>query len=277
MRIRIIFSLLCLLLLASWALAQDLGEAARKERERQAALKQKGRVYTNADIASSHLPGTKQKEEPGSKKSTANDRRVDSKGHDEQYWSEKFLAAKKRVADAEEKQAFIESRLKDYNYKLQNQTDVYDREHLYFALIQEAKEEQIKNSKELADAKAALDDLYREFRESGAPLAWAESTRAQQSMPSERPTREYFLKRLQDLDDRYEDMERPYKEERFRLMNRRQPTAKDTLDAKEQNYALGLDPSIKTLDEKINEIEKKHQQARTELISQAQVAGFTIP
>lgn len=277
MRIRIIFPLLCLLLLASWALAQDLGEAARKERERQAALKQKGRVYTNADIARSHPPETKQKEEPGSKKSAANDRRADLKGHDEQYWSEKFLAAKKRVADAEEKQAFIESRLKDYNYKLQNQTDVYDREHLYFALIQEAKEEQTKNSKELADAKAALDDLYREFRESGAPLAWAESTRAQQSTPPERPSREYFLKRLQDIEDQYEARERSYKEERFRLMNRRQPTAQDILDAKEQNYALGLDPSIKTLDEKINEIEKKHQQARTELISQAQVAGFTIP
>jgi hypothetical protein len=277
MKLKVLCFILCFFVFAAVLVAQDLKEAARKERERQAAIKNPSKVITNDDIATSK---TSSKEESGAKTDqspTTEEHVVDRDGHDERYWSGKFLAAKKRIADAEQQQTALEERIRDYSFKLLTRSDVYDREHLYPPLIELAKQDLEKNKKEQEDAKTALDDLYAALRNAGGPRAWAYSTLAEQKTPPEHPDRQYYLDRLKQLDDEYDAQEQPYKAERFRLINRRSPDKDDKLDMKTQNYGLGLDPSVPTLNDKINELEQKHQQARADLIREARRAGFTIP
>lgn len=267
----------CLFCLTTLLLAQeDLGEVARKERERQAAIKQKARLYTNQDVVTKHPPDKTQGPSAEAKKRGSEEEPVDSQGHDERYWSEKFIAARKKIADAEQTQKDLETQIRDYNYRLLNQTDVYDREHLYMPLIDQANKALDKNKQEQGEAKAALDDLYTELARSGAPAGWADSTLATEDKPPEPPTLEYYQKQLKKLDDEYDAMERPYKIQRFQLINRRLPTEQDSLDAVNPSYGLGSDPSLPQLDVKINEIEEKHKEAREELIRKAGAAGFTI-
>ncbi|MFI5176582.1 MAG: hypothetical protein ACHQKY_17105 [Terriglobia bacterium] len=268
----------CLFCLATLVFAQeDLGEAARKERERQAAVKQKSRVFTNQDVVTRRPAEETPPPSAEVKKPASEEEPLDSAGHNEKYWSQKFIAAKKLVADAEQRQKDLEVQIRDYSYRLLNQTDVYDREHLYGPLIDQANKDLAKNKQDQEEAKAALDDLYKELGKSGAPREWADSTLATQEVPPEHPTLEYYQKQLKKLDDEYQAMERSYKVQRFQLINRRLPTEQDSLDAKDQNYGLGADPSIPQLDAKINEIEQKHQEARDDLIRKAGAAGFSIP
>ena len=79
----------CLFCLTTLLLAQeDLGEVARKERERQAALKQKARVFTNQDVVTKR-PDQTQPPSAEASKSASEQEPVDSQGHGEKYWSEK--------------------------------------------------------------------------------------------------------------------------------------------------------------------------------------------
>jgi hypothetical protein len=273
----IVLFISCLFCLATLLLAQeDLGEVARKERERQAAIKQKARVFTNQDVVTKRPPDQTQSPAAGAKIPATGEEPVDSQGNGEKYWSQKFIAAKKKAADAEERQKDLETQIRDYNYRLLIQSDVYDREHLYMPLIDQAKKDLDKNKQEQEEAKAALDDLYTELGKSGAPREWADSTLATEDKPPEHPTLEYYQEQLKKLDTEYEAMERSFKVQRFQLINRRMPTEEDSLDAKDQNYGLGSDPSLPQLDTKINEIEQKHKEARDELIRKAGAAGFTI-
>lgn len=265
------------LLSTSLLLGQDVKEAARKERERQAALKQKSHVYTNADVATQRPPEDQKKSSDAATPAGGEQKILDNDGHDEKYWSEKFIAAKKRLAATEQEQVDLEARLKDYTFKLETQSNVYDREHLYIPLIEEAKQEREKNKKELEDAKTALDNLYTALRKSGGPRVWADSKLAEQAAPSpDHPDPEYFQKQLKKVDEEYEALERPYKAERFRLINRRNPDKTDNLNMKAENYGPGLDPGIATLDAKINELEEKRLQASAEVIRQARRARIEI-
>jgi hypothetical protein len=273
----VLFLISCLFCLATLLLAQeDLGEVARKERERQAAIKQKSRVFTNQDVVTKRPPEPAQPPSVEPATPATEKGPVDSQGHGERYWSEKFIAAKKRVADAEQRQKDLESQLRDYNYRLLNQTDVYDREHLYMPLIDQAKKDLEKNKQEQEDAKAALDDLYTELGKSKAPRGWADSTLATHEVPPENPTIEYYQEQLKKLDDEYEAKAQPLKVQRFQLINRRLPTDKDSLDAGNQNYGLGSDPSLPQLDARIKEIEQKHQEAREAFLQKASAAGFSL-
>lgn len=253
--------------------AQDLGEVARKERERQAAMKQKAKVYTNAEVSTHHPPESAASERSALR---TDEKAADQSGHDERYWSEKFLAAKQRLADAQDKQTRLEQQIKDYSYRLLNQSDVYDREHLYPPLIDADQKALEANKREIAAAQAALDDLYDQLRKSGAPLTWADSTVGEQPPVPEKPTREYYEELLKRLDDKYDAMARPYEEERFRLVNRRDPGKNESLAIDTGSLGRGADPSIPQLDAKVKEIEDSHQKARQDLILQARRAGFNI-
>ncbi len=259
-------------------MAQDLGEAARKERERQAKIKTPSRVITNTDISTTRPP---EKSAPGTSvgaaASSTSGTVLDREGHDERYWSEQFLSARQKIADLEAQQQFLESRLKSYRDNLLIHSDVYDREHLYPPLIASGTEQLEKTKKDLADAQAALDNLTAQLARSGAPMRWADSTLAEQPISPEHPTRDFYLDQLKRLDDRYEELEQPYKVERFRLVNRRDPEKNDSLNVDISKLGLGMDPTLPELDAKIKELEEQHQQERADLIQKAQKAGFSIP
>ncbi len=277
MKLRRILPIAILLCMIAPLRAQDLAAAARKERERQAQVKNPPRVITNSDLTSGRPVGVVSSNAPAASKSAGADHRVDRNGHDELYWSEKFVAARQRIAQLKEKQAFLESQLKEYRSNLLSRSDVYDREHLYPPLIDADSKELDKTKKELAEAQSALDDLYQQLRESGAPAEWADSTLAEKNTPPEHPTREYFVDQLKQLDDYYESLEKPYRVERFRLVKRRDPNQNESLHIDTSKLGLGADPSLPQLDQKIQELEQQHQQARADLIQQAGAAGFTIP
>ncbi|MDD5541550.1 MAG: hypothetical protein PHX83_00070 [Acidobacteriia bacterium] len=264
---------LLLTILALPIAAQDLGEVARKERARQAAIQQKSKVYTNSDIAT-----TRPAESVVTPKEAAPTAGaiLDREGHDERYWSEKFLAAKQKLSDALATKTRLEQEIKDYSYRLLNQTDVYDREHLYGPLIYEHQQALDKNKKDIAAAQAELDDLYVQLRQAGAPASWADSRLAEQPPAPEQPTREYYAELLKHLDAKYDAMARPYLEERFRLINRRAPAAGEPLAIDTGKLGLGIDPSIPQLDAQIKEVEDAHQKAREELLLQARRAGFNL-
>jgi hypothetical protein len=265
-----------LLIVPGLLAAQDLGEAAKKELARQAAVKNPAKVITNDDLgvkgSPSPTPSSPKEESP----SATVHEILDKLGHNERYWSERFLAARKRITDAEQKLEMLETRIKEYNDRLLTRSDVYDREHLYPGLIALSTKDLEDTKKELADAKLALEALRRSLRDSGGPAEWADSQVAAQPEMPEHPTSEDYLKQLKAVDDQYEEMARPYKMERFQLVNRRAPTKDESLQIDISRLGLGADPSLPSLDEKIGEIETKHQQARNEIISQARRNGFNI-
>jgi hypothetical protein len=268
--------ILGLLVVPGLLAAQDLGEAARKERARQAAVKNPAKVITNDVLGVKSSPLPTPSSPKGESPSATVHEILDKLGHNERYWSERFLIVRKRVTDAEQKLEMLETRIKEYNDRLLMRSDVYDREHLYPELIASSTKDQQDTKKELVDAKLAVEALRRLLRDSGGPAEWADSQVAAQPEMPEHPTREDYLKRLKAIDDQYEEMARPYKVERFQLVNRRAPSKDDSLQIDISRLGLGADPSLPSLDDKIGEIEKKHQQARSEIISQAQRNGINI-
>ena len=274
---RRIFPFLVLMTLAPCALAQDLSQAARTERERQAKIKNPPRVITNADVGAARLPVQSQSSAQTSAAKSSAGHPVDREGHDELYWSGKFLAAKQRISDLEDKQSFLESQIKSYHDNLLSRSDVYDREHLYPPLIEDDTKELDKTKQDITAARAALDDLYAQLRNSGAPAEWADSTLAEHPTPPEHPTRQYFLDQLKQLDDRFDALEEPYRVERFRLVNRRNPNKGESLHIDTSKLGLGTDPSLPLLDAKIAALEQQRQRARSDVIEQARAAGFYIP
>ena len=175
----------------SLSYSQSLGELAEKEKQRREVIKN-GKVITDEEAAKywtdtqtmeppagNQAPATDAKNQESEAKDSANakaanpDEPVDFQGRTESYWRKTMSEARQKVKDLEnEANALIlkVNQLQDQFYK---ESDGFRRETIQRDL-QKSYYEQDLNKENLANAKAAVQDLENEARKSGALPGWIE-------------------------------------------------------------------------------------------------------
>jgi hypothetical protein len=193
----------------------------------------------------------------------------------ERLWSKRFIEAKAKLQLARDSQTALQTKLNELNLKLMQQSDVYDREHLYAPLIAQTATQLAKSKEEVAAAEKSLEDLREELRKSGQPVSWQDSQLALKSeeVPgkSQGPQtkdQKYWQEQLALIDKRYEQLITPLNEERFQLVSRRTLREGETAPAV-TGPGMGLDPRAIDIDIQIKELNQKRQQEKNALVEDA--------
>ncbi|HVN79508.1 MAG TPA: hypothetical protein VMW38_10970 [Terriglobia bacterium] len=288
MRKSLLLSFLVIFVLPGIIHSQNLADIARKEKENRERLKTPVKVYTNDDLekyghfstpeATPVAPAGGSVE--ASPAATAKVDKPDTKGEpedpsSEKYWSKRFIEAKAKLQTAKNRQQALQAKLNDYNLKLMNQSDVYDREHLYMPLIAQTQDDIAKNNSEIVGVESELDGLRDELRKSGNPASWensqlalqpaAETGRPQQAKVKDQ---KYWQEQLTQIDKRYDELISPLNEERFQLLNRRSPREGEA-NPSVNSTAIGLPPRVVDIDIQIKELNQRRQQEKNNLIDDA--------
>lgn len=190
-KISMFLSAILLVFLVSLSFSQSLGELAEKEKQRRDEVKnsktitdeETAKYWTKSGTSESSpnnaasgtvakKPESEAKESTQAKKPDP-DEPVDFQGKTESYWRKTMSEARQKVKDLEnESNALIlkVNRLQDQFYK---ESDGYRRETIQRDL-QKSYYEQDLNKENLANAKAAVQDLENEARKNGALPGWIE-------------------------------------------------------------------------------------------------------
>jgi len=189
-----------ILLVSSVAMAQSLGDLARQERERRAKeAKKPVKVITDDDLpprpaaeAKPAAPSSESAEQPGeqpaeqateqpatpSEEATAPPPAEEAKPEDKQktrdYWQGRFRAARQRVADAEELQRLAEDELSLLQIQQARELSPDAKSNLDAQVKAKSAEVDDKRA-QTAKAQKALEDLEKDFKESGAPEDWSKT------------------------------------------------------------------------------------------------------
>ncbi len=285
-------------LLALWAagwtatpcFSQNLADLAREERAKRERMTPSGKVYTNDDLTKfGHFSAG---DETKPSVTSSNDKPLTpgtgpaqpakvgggasaEPETGEQYWSKRFIEAKAKLQSAKSRQESLQTKLNDYSFRLLNQSDVYDREHLYSPLIAQTQEEIARNKIEVAGAESELDSLRDELRKSGNPASWENSQMALQagappprSGPPQTKDQQYWQRQLTQIDKRYDELIAPLSAERFQLINR-QPFVEGGKAPVVGSTAMGLPPRVIDLDIQIKELNQRRQQEKERLAEEA--------
>jgi hypothetical protein len=182
-----------LVLFASIAYSQSLGDLAKIEKERRESVKN-DRVITDEELAKyksksetsqdSAVKATSQPDAQGSKEKKADNvaqketesedkEEVDSQGRSESFWRNTMNAAYENVARLENETNVLVLKLNGLQDQFYKEADGYKRETVQRE-IQKTYYEQDLNKQNLEKAKAALQDLENEARKSGALPGWIE-------------------------------------------------------------------------------------------------------
>ncbi len=184
----------CLLGAAATSFAQSLGEYARKERAKEASQPKAGKVYTNDNIprattlaepapSAPQAPENASKPEAESaktagspetseaKQAAESEQQPEDKVKTKEYWQDKFAKAKANLNRADERFKLSQDEL---NLEQMNQARELDPQKKV-QLDQQVNNKQaaVGTRREAYDkAKQALDEVKKEFAESGAPKDW---------------------------------------------------------------------------------------------------------
>ncbi len=193
---------LLLAALASTGYSQSLADLAKKEKERRQATKTGAKVITNepspktpaAPVTTGAVPpaaddkagatnpaagtekaageGEQKAEAAGAQKEKpASDEPVDLFGRPESFWRQAFAEARQKVKSLENESNVLVLKLNDLHNKFFSESDGFKQQAIQRE-IQKTFYEQDLNKKNLAKARADLDDLEREARKSGALPGW---------------------------------------------------------------------------------------------------------
>ena len=260
--------------------AQSLADLARQEKEKRANDKSFRKVYTNDDLSQY------EKLQPSAPANPTAESSVESPGvtrlppltssdNDERAWSKRFIEAKSKAQEAKNQGEAFQAKLNDLNLKMLRQTDVYDREHIYGALIGQTRQQMEKNKVESAAAQQELEDLRDALRKSGKPVSWENSQAALKADPKETKSEatkvkneKYWQDKLAAIDKRYEASIVPLETERFQLVNRREPKTGEVLGSS-QSLGMGVPPRVIDIDVQIKELNQQRQKEKQELVEQA--------
>jgi hypothetical protein len=195
---------LLILLASSVAIAQSLGDLARQERAKRAKETKKAvKVVTDEDLPprpveepkattspseSAEQPGEQPAEQPTeqateppatpSEEASAPPPAEEPKPEDKQktrdYWQGRFKAAKQRIADAEELQRLAEDELSLLQIQQARELSPDAKSDLDAQV--KAKNAEVDDKRaQTAKAQKALEDLEKDFKESGAPEDWSKT------------------------------------------------------------------------------------------------------
>jgi len=194
---------LILTLVASLATAQSLGDVARQERQKRAKeTKKPVKVVTNEDFPapaeepkpatplseseaappeSAEQPAAQPTEQPAAQTATeeaapppAEEQKPEDKQKTRDYWRGRFRAAKQRIADAEELQRLAEDELSLLQIQQARELSP-DAQADLEARVKAKKAELETRRATTAKARKALEDLEKEFKDSGAPEEWSKT------------------------------------------------------------------------------------------------------
>jgi hypothetical protein len=265
--------------------AQTLGELAQQEKEKRTKGPKASKVYTNEDIGSSSSAP------PASNSSSLPDQKVPApattgsavpgaasappKEDPERIWSKKFIDAKKKLQEAQNKAQALQNSINDLNLRLLRQGDIYDREHLLGPMIAQTQQQIAQNKADIQSAEQELENLREELRKSGNPVSWENSQKALESLPEEKKpekalTRDqkYYQDQLAAIDEKYLQMIKPLEVERFQLIHRRDPVEGESL-ATPINLGLGAPPRISEIDGQLKELNQKREEEKRIFVEQA--------
>ena len=196
---------LILMLVASLAAAQSLGDVARQERQKRAKeTKKPVKVVTNEDFPapppaeeakpaapssaseetpaeSAEQPAAQPTEQPAAQTTaeeaappTAEEAKPEDKQKTRDYWQGRFRAAKQRIADAEELQRLAEDELS--LLQIQQARELSPDGQADLEARVKAKNAELETRRATtAKARKALENLEKEFKESGAPTDWSKT------------------------------------------------------------------------------------------------------
>ena len=289
MKKSLLLTFLIIFVLPGIICSQNLADLARKEREKRERLKNPVKLYTNEDLekyghfsapeAAPTAPSSGSAE--AAPAATARVEKSDSKAEpegpsSERYWSKRFIEVKAKLQAATNRQQALQAKLNDYNLKLMNQSDVYDREHLYMPLIAQTQDDIAKNKSDIAGAESELEELRSDLRKSGNPASWEDSQLALQpagdtGRPPQQPKvkdQKYWQEQLTQIDKRYDELIAPLNEERFQLLNRRTPREGEA-NPSVGSTAIGLPPRVVDIDIQIKELNQRRQGEKNNLIDDA--------
>ena len=195
---------LLILLASSGASAQSLGDLARQERaKRSKETKKAVKVVTDEDLPSrpaeepktttspsesAEQPGEQPAEQPteqatkppatppeeASAPPPAEEAKPEDKQKTRDYWQGRFKAAKQRIADAEELQRLAEDELSLLQIQQARELSPDAKSDLDAQVKAKSAEVDDKRA-QTAKAQKALEDLERDFKESGAPEDWSKT------------------------------------------------------------------------------------------------------
>ena len=195
---------LLILLASSVASAQSLGDLARQERaKRSKETKKAVKVVTDEDLPprpveepkattspseSAEQPGEQPAEQPteqateppatspeeASAPPPAEEPKPEDKQKTRDYWQGRFKAAKQRIADAEELQRLAEDELSLLQIQQARELSPDAKSDLDAQV--KAKNAEVESKRaQTATAQKALEDLEKDFKESGAPEDWSKT------------------------------------------------------------------------------------------------------
>ena len=195
---------LLILLASSVAIAQSLGDLARQERaKRSKETKKAVKVVTDEDLPprpveepkattspseSAEQPGEQPAEQPteqatkppatppeeASAPPPAEEPKPEDKQKTRDYWQGRFKAAKQRIADAEELQRLAEDELSLLQIQQARELSPDAKSDLDARVKAKSAEVDDKRA-QTAKAQKALEDLEKDFKESGAPEDWSKT------------------------------------------------------------------------------------------------------
>ncbi|HZT68381.1 MAG TPA: hypothetical protein VFC10_01355 [Terriglobia bacterium] len=193
------------LLLPAFGFSQSLGEIARQYRQEREAREKRGevpvRVFTNDDIARMTAsdstagptkPGLTPQEEnrlgPRSghtvttTPSTPSTQQVGAKqdnAKSKEYWQARFKAARAALSRAEEEQTLVEDELRLLQIRQARELD-RDRSRKLNTEV-DAKNIELESRRTATEkARSALNELEKEFKQSGAPQDWMDGGKKQE-------------------------------------------------------------------------------------------------
>lgn len=191
---------LLILLASSVAIAQSLGDLARQERaKRSKETKKAVKVVTDEDLPprpveepkattspseSAEQPGEQPAEQAAEPPATppeeasapppAEEAKPEDKQKTRDYWQGRFKAAKQRIADAEELQRLAEDELSLLQIQQARELSPDAKSDLDAQVKAKSAEVESKRA-QTAKAQKALEDLEKDFKESGAPEDWSKT------------------------------------------------------------------------------------------------------
>ena len=187
---------LLILLASSVVIAQSLGDLARQERAKRAKETKKAvKVVTDEDLpprpaeepkattspSESAEQPTEQAAKPpatppeeASAPPPAEEPKPEDKQKTRDYWQGRFKAAKQRIADAEELQRLAEDELSLLQIQQARELSPDAKSDLDAQVKAKSAEVDDKRA-QTAKAQKALEDLEKDFKESGAPEDWSKT------------------------------------------------------------------------------------------------------
>jgi len=191
---------LLILLASSVVIAQSLGDLARQERaKRSKETKKAVKVVTDEDLPprpaeepkattspsesaeqAGEQPGEQAAEPPAtppeeaSAPPPAEEPKPEDKQKTRDYWQGRFKAAKQRIADAEELQRLAEDELSLLQIQQARELSPDAKSDLDAQVKAKSAEVDDKRA-QTAKAQKALEDLEKDFKESGAPEDWSKT------------------------------------------------------------------------------------------------------